>query len=367
MAWDKLRRLFAPKATSDDQIPSVAWIEAADNPWGVRVLDVRPVTSTLISLSSNPEYATNAVSFARDDGTSFVGQPPAGSRITKASLTFPIDRMLPDGVLFVPREMEQVWALFFHRGDVICVRSWEREVQVVAHLELHQDHVEVTQVRGTFGPEDEDPELTLRLFDYLLRSHALDLAYPVPLPAGIETDPKAAAMWCMSMFGDRAQFATPHRIERRDPEKPLRTHSLLHIAVARKDSSEIETHLAAGVPLDLLAGDGLAPLHWAIALQDTTMMAFLLDRGSLVDVRSSEGATPLMNAVQNESLDKVLFLLDRGADVNARDGHVAVAEVLLDRGAAQNVEAEGHTARSFAERHHHEDILAMFDRYEAGS
>src|SRR5262245_4662763 len=115
-------------------------------------------------------------------------------------------------------------AVFYHRGEVICVRSWLRKVEVVARVEQRQDHVEITQVRGTFSASDEDPEFTIRILDYLLRSHALATVYPAPLPTGMEEDPQTAAMWCMSMFGNRAVVATPHRFVRADPELPLRTH-----------------------------------------------------------------------------------------------------------------------------------------------
>ena len=142
------------------------------------------------------------------------------------------------------------------------------------------------------------------MLDYLLRSHALGVGYPAPLPDGLEEDPKAAAMWCMSMFGNRALFATPHEFGPPDADPPLRTQSVLHIAVARGQASEVERHLAAGVPVDLLAGDGLAPLHWALSSDDPAIMALLLDRGSPVDVRSTQGATPLMTAAQSASVTR---------------------------------------------------------------
>jgi len=216
-------------------------------------------------------------------------------------------------------EMEHKWAIFCHGGQIICVRSWRRKVQVVARVEHRQDHVEIAQVRGAFTDEDEEPQFTIRALDYLLRSHALNMVYPAPLPFDAEADPKTAAIWLFSMFGNRALIATPHRFDRHDPDRPLRTHSLLHIAVARGNTSAIEGYLAAGVPIDLLAGDGLAPLHWALVSKDPAVMSLLLDRGASVDVRSAEGATPLMNAVQQGSVDKMYFLLDHGADVDARD------------------------------------------------
>ncbi len=360
------------------QIPSLNWIEAADNPWGVRVLDVRPVTLNMLSMSTDPRYATNAVSYGQDDGTSFIGQRPPVTRVTEASLRFPIDRMLADGVLFIPREMEHKWALFYHLGKIICVRSWLRKVQAVAHVEQRDNSVEITQVIGTFGAEDEEQEFTLRILDYLLRSHALDTVYPAPLPTGMELDPNAAAMWCMSMFGNRVSFATPHRFVRPDPDRPLRTHSLLHIAVAQGNGVKVDQCIAAGIPIDLLAADGLAPLHWALASKDPTMLTLLLNRGSPVDVRSAEGATPLMNAVQSGSIEKVTFLIDHGANVNARDqrgftalhrsaemGQLAMTQLLLDRGAIPNLAAQGHTPRSFAESHNREDIIAILYKYIA--
>ncbi|MBZ5542608.1 MAG: ankyrin repeat domain-containing protein [Acidobacteriia bacterium] len=380
MAWEKLKHIFRRKGASARQASDINWVEAADNPWGVRVLDVRPVTLTMLSTSKDPQCAANAISFGQDDGTSFIGKEPPVTRSVEANLRFPIDRLLAEGVLFIPSQMEHKWALFYHRGEIICVRSWLRQVEAIARVETYQDHVEVTGVRGTFGVEDEDPELAVRVLDYLLRSHALDTVYPAPLPAGMDKEPRTAAMWCMSMFGNRALFATPHQVVGRDPDKPLRTYSLLHIAVARGDAPRIEAELAAGVPIDLLAGDGLAPLHWALACNDPAIMTLLLDRGSPVDVRSNEGATPLMNAVERARLESIAFLLDHGADVNACDrrgftalhraaemGHLDVTKMLLDRGASPNPEAQGHTARSLADGRGRAEIVALLSKYNSSS
>jgi ankyrin repeat protein len=169
-------------------------------------------------------------------------------------------------------------------------------------------------------------------------------------------------MWCMSMFSNLALIATPHPLAANVPERPLRSHSLLHIAVAKGDLAAVDAQLRSGVPLDLLAGDGLAPLHWALTAEDTSMIEVLLDKGSPVDARSAEGETPLMNAVQARSLSKVMFLLDRGADPDACDGRGFTAlrraaemgesdivRALLARGADPAREAHCHTSRSLAE------------------
>jgi hypothetical protein len=53
------------------------------------------------------------------------------SRAVAATLRFPIDRMLADGVLFSPSAMEHKWAIFYHQRRILCVRSWLRWVHVV--------------------------------------------------------------------------------------------------------------------------------------------------------------------------------------------------------------------------------------------
>ncbi len=347
----------------DSSPPDFKWVEAKENPWGVRMLDVRQVTQNMMSTSADEKIAANAMSFLQDDGTGFIGVSPESDRVIEAKLTFPIDRILADGPLFIPNVMEHKWAIFYHGGDIICVRSWTREVRVVARVKGHGDHIDIVEIRGVFIDEKpEDPDLTIRTLDYLLRSHVLGDVYPVPLPPSLKEKPGDVAMRCMSMFGNMAFCATPHTIARCDPEAPLRSMSLLHIAVARCDVPEIERHLAAGVPIDLLGFDGLAPLHWALLLEDTSMVSLLLDRGSPVDVRAGNGETPLMNAANEGKLEHVSFLLDHGADVNARDGrghtalhraayqgHVDVGKRLLERGAQPDVDVDGETPLSLAE------------------
>jgi hypothetical protein len=363
-----------PPGPAAAQLPAIPTIAAADNPWNVPLLDVRPVTLTMVSTSKDAHNAANAVSFRNSDGTEFIGQEPKLALRAAARLTFRIDRMLAEGVLFVPGQMEHKWAIFYHRRKIIFVRSWLREVAIVADVEEQGSSVEITAIHGGFGNGPQDNQLNERIVDFILRSHVLAAPYPAPLPAEMGP-PGQAALWCFSMFGNRASLATMHTIPRQTPEKPLRSHSLLHIAVARGDEAAVRASLAAGVPVDLLAGDGMAPLHWSLVSKNSAVMDLLLECGSPIDVRSAEGATPLMNAVQGKSTEKVSALLDRGADANAGDnrgftalhraaemGLLEIAGMLLSRGAAPDCQAEGHTPLSLAEKRGNPEIVALLKR-----
>jgi len=364
MAWDWLKRKFGgrPSAAETDSpaTSAVRWLEPGENPWGVPVLDVRPVTLGMISASMDPLCATNAVSFSAEDGRGFINVDPPVTRQIPVRLTYRIEGTLADGALFLPEAMEQKWALFFHGGRIICVRSWTRQVMAVADTRTAGDVLELTTLRGRLISETEDAAFEERVLDFLIRTHALGMVHPAPMPSEV-LDPGQAAIWCMSCFGNRALFATPHPVTAAMPEAPLRTDSMLHIAVARGDASEVGRWLAGGVSISLLARDGLAPLHWALARPDAEMISLLLDRGSPADVRSLEGATPLMNAAQARRIDAVTLLLDRGADPNAADargftalhraaemGEREIVRLLLARGASANVEAQGQTPKSLA-------------------
>lgn len=385
MIWNTIKKLFtnsvpapapspvAPEPAGPRDI-RLSWVEADANPWRVRLLDVRPITQTMLSTSKDPRCAENVLSFGKDDGTSFIGVTPTPDTAITADLRFPIDRMLADGVLYSPREMEHKWAIFVHGDAILVVRSWTRTVCVVADFTREQDHIAIRRIRGAFHSDLQGAELTRLSLDYLLRSHVLGQVYPIPLTDLAPGDDHDIALWCMSLFGRHAHYATPGRFERHDPDRPLRSHSLLHIAVARGDLAMIDSQLRAGIPIDLLAGDGLAPLHWSLGARDATMTDALLERGSPVDVRSSEGATPLMNAVQTASLDKVRLLLERGASADAADargftslhraaemGLLDIARLLLEHGASPDTEASGHTPRSFAKMRERKDILELFE------
>src|SRR5579871_66328 len=204
------------------QPPEIPWVEAADSPWGVRMLDVRTVAENMISTSSDPQCAANAISFGRDDGSAFAAEKPIVSRTIKAHLRYRVDGPLADGALFLPWVMEQKWAIFHRQGRILFVLSWTRQLHAVATVEAHEDYVEITEIEGVFTSVDEDPAFTERVVDFLLRSHALRYLYPAPLPPGIEESPQEAALWCFQMFGNRAHCATKEPVVREIPERPLR-------------------------------------------------------------------------------------------------------------------------------------------------
>jgi hypothetical protein len=367
MVWQRFKRIFGHDSIAEPP-PEMPWIKAEDNPWHVPVLFIGPCTQTLTSWSKEKSEAQNAMSFPGDDGKEFIGKAPKKARHVNLNLSYRIEPKLYDGVLFTPRAMEDKWALFYHQRQIIFVRSWLREVHAVADVVEGHGQIEIKSLSGALTRRSRS--FDVRALDFILRSHALREKYPAPLPSLLAYSPTSAVTWCMSVFGQSAEFATHHAFPREVPTKPLRTDSLLHLATAKQDFSAIDQCLSAGFPIDLLASDGFPPLQWA---PNAEMIDFLLQRGSPIDVRSAEGATPLMTVVQQPNLQIASYLLERGADPNACDvrgftalhraaelGEIKLVRLLLDHGAEADIEADGHTPRSLAKGKGHSAIIDLF-------
>ena len=206
--------------------PEIQWIAPADNPWNVRLLDLRPVTQAMIATSADPQCAANALFYHHEDGSSFTTMKPNSPRTVEVSLRYRIAQPFADGALFIPECMEDKWAIFYRDGQILFVRSWTRELYARAEVKMHADEMQIIAIQGDLVEENEPPEYKARLTDYMIRSHALALVYPVPL-TNAEEPPGYTAMWCFQGFGRRALFATPDEIPSQAPEQPLRTQSFI--------------------------------------------------------------------------------------------------------------------------------------------
>ena len=173
------------------------------------VLDVRPVTLGMISTTTDPAMARNAISFRGDTGISFADASVPNPRRTPAHLRYATGGYLADGVLFIADQMEHKWAVFFHRDRLLFVRSWLRELHVAAQVRRSDGYVEIEQIEGVFTSVDEPPALTEAIMDFIVRSHVLGLVHPAPLAIVVGDDLDGAGLWCFSMFGNLAWVRDP--------------------------------------------------------------------------------------------------------------------------------------------------------------
>ncbi|MDO9019036.1 MAG: ankyrin repeat domain-containing protein [Deltaproteobacteria bacterium] len=349
-----------------------AWIEAADNPFGVRVLDVRPVTLGTLSYTSDQKMAENAVSYGGEDGRSFAADRPASSRVVGASLRFRAPDGVHDGALFIPREMEDKWAMFVQDATLILVRGWRREVFVRARITRDGDDVLIGPLEGCITSEEEGDEYTRRAVDFIVRTYGLSLPCAAPLLPGADRTGRELALECMSVFGCHAHYASWDEPAREVPTRPLRVMTRLHVAVIRGDVEGARRALAEGFPAGLRDPFGRGAVHYVGASR--AMLECLREAGADVDDGGDDGTTALMFAAQGRRLEMVEALLAIGAKADAVDrrgfsalhraaemGEVGIARALLARGADPDRAAEGgNTPRSLAAKRGESAVLGLF-------
>lgn len=162
--------------------------------FGLDVLDVTSLTQTAVSTSRNPTNAANALSYASDDGSSFLTQTPPSPNVVDIDAIIDVDK---EGWLFVPSAMEEKWAIFKDGSRILFIRSWQRLVYVIA---------DGTKLYGTFAAPTETPEQTRAIYSFLMRSHVLGEDAPAPVDVLLEDTPDTAALVAFSMYGRRANY-----------------------------------------------------------------------------------------------------------------------------------------------------------------
>jgi Ankyrin repeats (many copies) len=364
------KKLFGKKDNTSSET-ELTWINSSDNPWGLKLLDLRPLTQTMLSSSTDPRMAENAISYSRENGSSFFGQKPENNKTIITNISLPIDKALAAGVLFTPNTMEHKWAIYFDGEYIIVVRSWLREVFIIAKTSQKDNVLFIENIIGEFT-QNESSTFTTAVLVFLLISHSIGEVVPAPLPKEFENDLKAAGLWAFSTYGNMVHLGVFEDSFISTTTKPLRTHTLLHIAVAKGEIENIEKQVKNGIDLNCLAGDGLAPLHWSIAPETIEPMKKLLELGANPNVITYQGATPIMNAVQSNKIDKLQLLVESGGLVNLKDnrgftalhraaemGHIEIVKYLLDKEADRAIEAENNTALSLAQARGHSEIIAL--------
>jgi len=353
---------------------NLKWIDSEQNPWGLKILDLRPISQTMLSTSKDPKMATNAISYSQEDGTSFKDYVPKSDRVISSNLTIPTDGKLEEGVLFNPSTMENKWAIYFMNNRLIFIRSWLREAFVVAKTTQENGQIKITEITGEFT-DNESSKMTESILMFLLFSHSLNETIPAPIPKDLSVNTDQAGMWAFSTYGNMAHLGYFGEDFNYKTDLKLRTHSLLHIAVARGDIDKINTELDRNANINCLAGDGLSTLQWAMAT-DSNILSLLLKKGANPDTKSTEGATPLMNAVQSDKLEHLNILIEHKANLNAKDnrgftalhrasemGRSEMVRILLENGADKNAEAEGHTPLSLAIAMKNEEIIKLLENF----
>ncbi len=211
LGW--FQRLFGsrtrPQTGSEFEFEALVWMEADENPFGVKVLDCRPLGDSLRSLTTDPRSVQFFGSPDARSGEVFQGMVPDPAITVPCDLLFPLSAPLPNGgPLFLASVMEEKWNVY-HFADVLYfVRSWNGELRYTVGVTVSEAGLHVSEVRALRTHLYAEGSLVLRQIDYLIRCCILGEITPHPVPLFCVSK-QAIAVWTFSEYGRLGHFAEP--------------------------------------------------------------------------------------------------------------------------------------------------------------
>ncbi|MEO7331095.1 MAG: ankyrin repeat domain-containing protein [Minicystis sp.] len=343
----------ASRAGSEQQAP---WLEPDDpgNPFGVRLLNLMD-NLKMLSTTTDPALAARAASWKagaqRDVSIDIEAAPLA------CDLRYPAPSELPDGMIYLPEQMEDKWVLAYRDGCIAAARSWTGETMAVARAHHDGEVLKIDSIAfaassglDTFG----DPVVA---FDWLIRTHALESRVPLPISSDGANLLAQQPLTGFSVYG-RHLFCAAVDYDLGEPKGRLHSDGDLMTAVTSGDLDRLRSVIAAGAPVNAPSrfNHGAPALLLCVYLHPE-FVGPLVDAGADVNVATLQGATPLMAAAAGADPALIERLVAWGARLDAVDargfaavhvatqfGKVDALAALVDCGGnLQSITADGLT------------------------
>lgn len=186
------------------------WLRGKESPFGMDVLDCRAFALHQMSTTADATIAESFVHSTASDGTVFIGTLPKDPVRIVIPFTFPLGPVeLNDGPVFVSRQMEEKWNVYFFDRVLYFVRSWTGILVHAVKCEIKDGTLEVSSIVTSQESIDErDRTFSIREVFFLIVSHVLGRVYPHPVLSFIEAEEDRIALFSFSQYGKMGLFAS---------------------------------------------------------------------------------------------------------------------------------------------------------------
>ena len=208
---------------------SPRWIEAAESPFGMRVLDCEAFCTQSAVFAAGQPYRAAAErrdAVNRTGGACYRGQSPPGAVRLPCSLRYPIEAGAPlGGPLLWANDPAEMWNLFLFDDFLYFARSWSgtlryrakvmflertvliRNVEAAAKPVVNERHV-LARGRGDILWMDE--VFVLRQVDFLIKALLYGVLCPAPLPLpGLDAvGTGSLAYYALAEYGRAGRYPT---------------------------------------------------------------------------------------------------------------------------------------------------------------
>jgi hypothetical protein len=192
-----------------DPFKEVRWVGAADNHFGVDILNCSFVARSMVATTSDPAIAGRFGKLRGSAGEAHRGKEPENPVASTCHLQYPCEGPdLGNGTLFLADEMEDKWDIFQYEGVLYFARSWTGDLGYTAHVRLKSSLATVSKVVARAEWVHGDLEYAVCAVDFLIKSHAYFLAVPHPLPKWVPDEPRLLGQFSFSQYGRWGLYGT---------------------------------------------------------------------------------------------------------------------------------------------------------------
>jgi hypothetical protein len=191
------------------ELEGVEWMSEQDSPFGIKVLDCRPVATTMVSTTSDRKIAKTFARLRSSLGEHHRERQPNNPGRVSCSLEYPHIGEHKDGPIFVAPEMDDKWDIYLYDGRLFFSRSWTGELHFVVDIELEPPTARVTSITADAQFLEGDSTYVIAVVDFLIKSHLYKVVVPHPLPSDWSKEPAGRlALLSFSQYGRRGLFGT---------------------------------------------------------------------------------------------------------------------------------------------------------------
>lgn len=192
----------------DDIFSKLTWLEPDQNPFHLRVLDCRPFSTTMLSVTKDQNIAARFTHLRSSSGEEYRGKRPGDPVTITCALIYSFNGDSRDGPLSVAQAMEDKWDIYLYDGHVYFTRSWTGDLVFRAAIEFTGREAIITAIEAQGARFTDDHVLVVRMVDFLVKTHLFRKEAPHPLPEGLPHDNPAIALYSFSEYGRWAYYAS---------------------------------------------------------------------------------------------------------------------------------------------------------------
>jgi hypothetical protein len=194
--------------TDDDPFSQLVWLEPDQNPFGLRVLDCHPFSTSMISTTKDPAIAARFSQLRTATGEVHRGRSPDDAIVIPCDLRYPFSDEPHDGPLFAAQQMEDKWDIYLHDGHLYFARSWTGDLVFRAAIAFKEGKAIVSRVEANQAKVMDDAALAVRSVDFLVKTHLFRIEAPHPFRPDLPDDKRSLALYSFSEYGRWAFYGS---------------------------------------------------------------------------------------------------------------------------------------------------------------